>query len=138
METKQPTHEQLLADENLLSTLIMRKLKIACYTFYTGGDHVRYSFWWNGKELFSGKDFKPSILYGIDSLVAMAGLLGRFAVQEGDTDKDYFKNYTPLQIEWSNSAECDHLKEYINDYFNSDSEYHTSAKRTLKRAFKTY
>lgn len=138
METKQPTHEQLLVDENLLSTLIMRKLKIACYIFYTGGDNVRYSFWWNDVEIFNLKDYKPSILHGIDSLDCMSQLLGALTLREGDTDKDYFKNYTLLQTEWSNSTECENLKEYINDYLNSDSEYHATAKRTLKRAFKTY
>lgn len=54
----------------------------------------------NGEEktLFEGDDFSPSPLYAIDSDEAVADLMGFLTLRPGDTDREYFDNYTPEQL----------------------------------------
>jgi hypothetical protein len=51
--------------------------------------------------LFAGDDFRPSPLHAIDSDETVVGLMSFLTLQKGDTDAEYFRNYTPAQLEFS-------------------------------------
>lgn len=49
-------------------------------------------------ELFRGEDFGPSPLHSIDGDETVASLMGFLTLRPGDTDREYFENYTPAQL----------------------------------------
>jgi len=51
-----------------------------------------------GEVLFTGEDFCCSPLLDIDSDEAVRSLLGFLCLRPGDTDSEYFENYTPAQL----------------------------------------
>ena len=50
--------------------------------------------------LFEGEDFCCSPLHAIDSDEAIAALLGFLTLRPGDTDSEYFDDYTSQQLEF--------------------------------------
>jgi hypothetical protein len=56
-----------------------------------------------GRKLFKGTDFRPSPLHAVDSPESIAALLGFLSMAEGDTDGEYFDNYTERQFAWVDS-----------------------------------
>ena len=56
----------------------------------------------NGKVLFPRDDFYVGIpgQHCIDSDFAKETVLSLFALKPGGTDKEFFKDYTPEQLEW--------------------------------------
>ena len=48
--------------------------------------------------LFTGRDFFASPMHAIDSDSTVSGLLAFLTLQPGDTDAEYFANYTPRQM----------------------------------------
>lgn len=57
-----------------------------------------------GQEvLFEGDDFGCSPMHAVDSNEALVGLLGFLTLKPGDTDEEYFENYTARQLEWAES-----------------------------------
>ena len=50
--------------------------------------------------LFNGEEYSPSPLHADDSDRSIAGLLGFLTLRPGDTDREYFTNYTPAQREF--------------------------------------
>lgn len=50
--------------------------------------------------LFHGEDFGCSPLHAIDGNDAVVGLMTFLTLRPGDTDSDYFANYTPVQLEY--------------------------------------
>ena len=68
----------------------------------------------DGTVLFAGSDLHTSPLHkpaGRDSAIALLGFL---TLRKGDTDAEYFDKYTPKQLEFSESADCDDLSLYVN------------------------
>jgi hypothetical protein len=59
-----------------------------------------------GEIVFEGDDFHSSPMHNNwdtdfkQQMEIITSLLGFLSLQEGDTDKEYFKDYTPRQIEW--------------------------------------
>lgn len=53
------------------------------------GRHIR---------LFEGEDFGCSPMYAIDSREACAGIMAFLTLRPGDTDREYFADYTPRQL----------------------------------------
>jgi hypothetical protein len=53
----------------------------------------------------------------------------------GDTDGDYFKDYTPDQIKWTESTECQQLRTYIYDFEGGKSPYLEDAKDYFNSAY---
>ena len=51
--------------------------------------------------VFRGDDFGCSPLHAIDSNQAVAALLGFLSLRPGDTDAEYFDDYSPEQLEWA-------------------------------------
>lgn len=51
--------------------------------------------------IFEGDGFSPSPMDGDDSDACMQALMGFLTLRPGDTDRDYFENYTPRQMEFA-------------------------------------
>lgn len=50
--------------------------------------------------LFEGEDLGCSPMHAIDSDESVAALMGFLTLRPGDTDAEYFENYTPEQMEF--------------------------------------
>lgn len=51
-----------------------------------------------GAVIFEGSDFAGSPMHSDDSDDTLRSLLGFLTLRLGDTDREYFENYTPEQI----------------------------------------
>jgi len=51
--------------------------------------------------IFAGADFRCSPLDAVDSDATVAGLLTFLALRPGDTDREYFEDYTPAQLDFA-------------------------------------
>lgn len=112
---------------DILSIFIIPEYNIRLVLYYLGGNNVGYEMFKDNNVLFSGDDFKPSILYPIDSIQSPLSLMGFLTVQRWDTDDDYFKNYTVEQLEFADSFECEQIKVLLSDLEDDNSEYHNNA-----------
>ena len=59
--------------------------------------------------LFEGEDFCCSPLHAIDSDQTVDSLMSFLTMRPGDTDEDYFKDYTEAQLDY-----CDRYAEALN------------------------
>ncbi len=48
--------------------------------------------------LFEGSDFGPSPMWADDSDATVAGVMAFLTLRPGDTDDEYFRDYTPRQL----------------------------------------
>lgn len=73
-----------------------------------GRSRLGYVLWHrDGSVLFAAKDYSPGCMSCIDSDDSVRGLIGFLTLKPGDTDDDYFKDYTPEQLAWAKSeGEC--------------------------------
>lgn len=109
---------------------------ISAYLIYRGGDKVEYYIFHNRALLFQGDDLRPSPLHNIDGIEAIIDLLGFITVRPGDTDPEYFKDYTVDQLKWADSHECEQLSGLVSDFDNSsEAEYQTTAKEYFNSVF---
>ena len=53
--------------------------------------------------IFDGHDFRPSPVHAWDSDETVAAIMGFLTLRSGDTDREYFDNYTAEQIEFRDS-----------------------------------
>jgi hypothetical protein len=74
-----------------------------------GRHRIGYRMLWKSKLIFEGRDFGPSPLHAIDSRETALEVMGFLCLRKGDTDKEYFSEYTALQTAWSESSECEYL-----------------------------
>ena len=51
--------------------------------------------------VFAGEDFGPSPMHGWDSDDSVKALMSFLTLRKGDTDAEYFKDYSPTQFEFS-------------------------------------
>lgn len=65
-----------------------------------GSTYQRYRLSMGGAVIFEGSDFSPSPCWASDSDQAIGSLLGFLTLRPGDTDSDYFKGYTPAQLDF--------------------------------------
>jgi hypothetical protein len=68
-----------------------------------------------GRTIFAGDSFSPPLGVCIDSDECVAALLFWFTLQPGDTDDDYFADYTQIQREWLESGRADDLAGIIRE-----------------------
>lgn len=88
-----------------------------------GKRQIMYSFTNPADEiLFSGKDFYIPNHIKPESKEAAIQLLGFLTLREGDTDADWFDNYTPAQLQFSRSQDCENLQSIVYDYENAAYE----------------
>ena len=66
--------------------------------------------------LFEGDDFKPSPMYAVDSDEAVRNLLGFLSLRPGDTDDEYFKDYTDVQRDFA-ELYAEHVQCAVIDRF---------------------
>jgi len=59
--------------------------------------------------LFEGADFAGSPMVADDSDACLATLLTFLTLRPGDTDRDYFDDYTPEQLDWTQDYACEAL-----------------------------
>ncbi len=62
-----------------------------------------------GKVLFCGTDFGPSPMHADDADETLRGLCGFLFLRPGDTDRDYFADYSAEQLAFAGSSECEQL-----------------------------
>lgn len=130
------TIKEILADDNMLCSLNLKDFNIKVFLLYQGTNKLKYYMFIGDNILFEGNDYKPSPLYNIDDLESIVGLLSFSCIGIHDTDKEFFKEYTPEQIKWASEyGDREQLSILINDYENTDSEYYKKAKKKLNNAF---
>ncbi len=69
--------------------------------------------------LFEGADFHPSPLCADDSDGSIAALLGFLTLRKGDTDDEYFADYTQIQTDFS-EQHAESLSAAAIDRFGED------------------
>ncbi len=82
---------------------------------------LAYELKLNGKLIFDGEDFHCVRTECVDSDAVCASILHFLALKPGDTDEEYFKDYTPEQLEWV-SDHGDTLFEWAEELENPDEE----------------
>lgn len=75
-----------------------------------GKSVLRYELTELGNVLFEGSDFACSPMHGVDSDETILSLMNFLTLRKGDTDREYFDSYTPEQLAWSESSECEALQ----------------------------
>jgi len=74
-----------------------------------------------GAVLFRGDDFGPSPMHADDSDATLRALLGFLTLRPGDTDREYFADYTPAQMAFAqNDAELLHFV-YSDEVVGTDN-----------------
>lgn len=66
-----------------------------------GKDLIAYQLYdsdWHDNPVFEGNDFHSPNGYSMEE--SALSLLGFLTLKEGDTDSEYFEQYTPEQIKW--------------------------------------
>lgn len=82
-----------------------------------GQSKLAYSFRpIDGEVLFEGDDFAGSPLHADDSDETLRSLVGFLTLRPGDTDREYFADYTPEQL-----ALCRSGAEYLSLW--ADAEF---------------
>lgn len=69
----------------------------------------------HGKVVFSGSDLGCSPMHAPESKENAVALLTFLTLRKGDTDDDYFGDYTPEQLEWIDTGDCDDLSTFGYD-----------------------
>lgn len=133
----QVTIKSILADDNMLCSLHLKDFNIKVFLVYKGSDKVQYYMFVGDTILFQGDDFKPSPLYNIDDLESIVSLLGFLTIGIHDIGEEFFKDYTPSQLNWATDeyGDREQLSVLLNDFENDDSEYHKQAVKKFKKAF---
>ena len=71
------------------------------------------------QELFDGNDFCCSPMDAIDSDACVEAIMGFLTLRPGDTDEDYFDDYTPAQREYceqhAESLGCEVMTQFEKD-----------------------
>jgi hypothetical protein len=91
--------------------------------YYLDGDRLYYVFKDGKRIIFEGKDYRPSPMHSHDSLDAVYGLLSFLSIQEGDTEPEYFKDYTDQQLEWTRSMRCQDLAMIVFDWEERNNKH---------------
>lgn len=63
-----------------------------------GQSYLAYRLTSHGRPIFEGEDFSGSPMHTDDSDATVRSLLTFLTLRPGDTDADYFSEYTPQQI----------------------------------------
>lgn len=124
-------NEQIEAVKNSDNFAVGLELEqIQIYLLFHTSPYMAYKAFRNGELLFEGNDYKPAPSHNCDSLEAIVDLLGFLTVKEGDTDPDYFKNYTPAQIEWTKTSDCEDVLLLVADFEDDDDKARQLIART--------
>ena len=103
----------------LLRTLRLNGTTLRVFDIYEsrgGKNFLGYQFKVGKKIVFEGKDFGCPPCYSIDSLSTAYSILSFLTLRPGDTDKEYFEDYTAEQMEWARSSKCEYLQYMVSDW----------------------
>jgi hypothetical protein len=75
---------------------------------------LAYKFYDGGRLIFKGEDFHCSPLHAIDSDETVAGVLAFLSLKPGDTDAEWFEEYSPAQLAWCLSR-AEELSWYVEE-----------------------
>lgn len=107
-------------EKELIRTLRLNGTTLRIYdnfSFSHGGRYnLAYEFKVGRKVIFSGSDFCASPLHAVDSLATAYSLLSFLCLRPGDTDKEYFEEYTKEQMEWAKSDKCEYLQLLVMEW----------------------
>lgn len=86
----------------------------------TGQCLIGYAFYLpDAKEpLFSGEDYGCSPLHAVDSDDCLRGIISFLTLRPGDTDDEYFENYTQAQLDFANN-QAEYLSLWSSEDFTS-------------------
>ena len=74
----------------------------------------------SGKVIFSGNDLGCSPMHTPESRENAIALLAFLTLKPGDTDEDYFKDYTPEQLAWCQGDDCEDLAMFTDEEYDED------------------
>ena len=107
-------------DPDLLRTLRLNGTTLCLWDTYRrnslGKAILKYQFKVGKKVIFEGEDFSPSPCFAIDSLQTAYACLGFLTLKPGDTDREYFENYTEDQMNWAKSSKCEYLSYMVSEW----------------------
>lgn len=83
---------------------------------------IKWHFFDNDILIFEGDSFSPSPQFPPLSDDSVMALISFLTLQPGDTDEEYFKDYTPEQFSWCISERADELRQILMDYENPEEE----------------
>jgi hypothetical protein len=94
-------------------------IKLISSSYVNGRLTYVYKMFHNNELIFSGNDYSIGMTNNgiLDHLMGLAGFL---TLKPGDTDDEYFENYTPDQMEWALSSDCEELSGLVSAYENGD------------------
>ncbi|MHA2067710.1 MAG: hypothetical protein ACXABY_25390 [Candidatus Thorarchaeota archaeon] len=81
-----------------------------------GRNHLGYRLVDKEDIVFEGEDFRPSPLYAEGSEDVVMALLSFLTLQPGDTDDEYFQEYTQEQLDWCGGETAEELRMLWLDY----------------------
>lgn len=120
-------------DENFICALHVDSFHL--YMYYPGGSKMGYEFLLGETVLFKAEDYNPSTLHNVDSVESAVNLLGFLTVQTGGAEPEYFKDYTPQQLEWADSIDCEKLGGMVMDFEAGEPEYQAAARDYFEKGF---
>jgi hypothetical protein len=88
------------------------------YSLSEGKTRCAYELKHGRKVIFEGKEFYTGAGFTADSMRSVECLLGFLTLQIGDTDREYFDNYTKAQFEFINSDTADNLRLWLYEREN--------------------
>lgn len=127
-----------LKNTDLMLVFKDKELKLKLSIFWNGGNFCSYIFEHNEIELQRGNDFRPSPLHNIDDNETLISLLSFLTVQPGDTDDNYFKDYTNAMMKFCKSFECEQLKCLVCDFDDKNSEYFAESNKYFQDHIQQY
>lgn len=74
-----------------------------------GQTYLAYELFDGAKRIFTGDRYRVAPAHADDSMASVYGLLGFLSLKHGDTDDEYFKDYTPDQLAWTESGRAEDL-----------------------------
>jgi hypothetical protein len=100
-----------------IRTWVAEDYRLEMYdTFQTshGKSILAYEFFLKDELVFSGRDYGCAPSHTIDGDQSVAGLLAFIALKPGDTDREYFEDYTAAQLEFANEH-GENLHHYVDE-----------------------
>lgn len=99
----------------------------------TGQHRIGYALWASAEDaldappLFCGDDCGVSPMHAIDSDDALIGLLSFLTLKPGDTDEEYFADYTAEQLAWCKDSQAEAISMHVYDHKDHYGEHHALA-----------
>ena len=90
-------------------TLRLYDTNVPTGTGRLGETFLAYDFFDGQKLIFTGDRYRVAPGYAVDSMASVYGLLGFLSLKPGDTDDEYFKDYSPAQMAWVESGRAEDL-----------------------------